>query len=622
MASWSYIDAYISSIPAAQKQNLLNLIYGNVINNEIQTLDQYQSALNIELAQISAGLPTPVFTQYNAPFQSVTNSANYNSMEAQAISALGILYQEANLLDQAIVNYGNVVTGNLSSIEATIANLEKQVDTLELLASNTDGYVTSVYDSFNEANTYRLNRIDTISTSPFTLPTLGFISSVYDAQIVNNMLQLPVSSTNTYNIIGASLENQTPVSGPSVTNSSDLPANINTYDVSNLSSGNGYWVETCDQTSLVQNSSEADLILEIGGAQQMNNIVINPFTRFTFNITSIQYTKNIASGQYFEMIDDPSTTYPIQVNGQTTIEFSPKYADSVKIHIQQQNYSTLRYIEQGSNNTITEIFDVTTGTEIPTTTITDPNNYYFAMTNIMQNLLSIDQTKLTDTNTISVYEFLYGIKTISFNQTQYLKEGIYVSQPYTIPNAGAIGLDTVDTIPNNQSDYNYTSIEYDVLVEYDNIVGSGTPQFVSSFVQNILPANVINIVGEVLDGIYDPGTGLWIASTRFGVSNLSGMVVYQNGILLNPSFYTTYQDPTTNIVTVSINNSQISQAQLNVSFYTISYIPIQAAYIVNLEQHSQAIINLRMFLRSSSPNTMLTPSVDSYSMKFKEYVSH
>jgi hypothetical protein len=274
----------------------------------------------------------------------------------------------------------------------------------------------------------------------------------------------------------------------------------------------------------------------------------------------------------------------------------------------------LRYVQQGVNNTIASIFDLAANQQIPSSQMRDPNSYYFAMTNLMQDLLNIGITKVSDTSTVDVYEFLYGIKSINFSQLQYLNEGIYVSKPYTIPSAGAIGLDTVDSIPS------LTAIEYDVLVEYDDLVSpSGTPQFVSSFAQNILPANVINIEGEVLDLTDDLQTASTSDITRFGVTNLNTVQVFQNNVLLSPSFYTLTKDITTNKVTIKILDSQIAPSQRHISLYTINYQPTTDSYTVNLDRHTQAIISLRMFLRSLSPNAMLTPSISSYSMKFKKY---
>src|SRR5665213_2630725 len=157
MSTWTYLDSYLSSIPAAQKQNLLNLIYGQVLNGSITTTGQYQVALNSLLAQLAPGLTAPTFKQYIAPFQSVTRSPDYNAMETQAISALGILYKECNLLDQAITDYQNVTNGNLDAIEATTANLEAQISALELLSDNTDGY-TSTAVSYTHLRAHETGR--------------------------------------------------------------------------------------------------------------------------------------------------------------------------------------------------------------------------------------------------------------------------------------------------------------------------------------------------------------------------------------------------------------------------------------------------------------------------------
>lgn len=617
MATWTYLDAYVSSIPAAQRQSLLNLVYSDILSQKIQTLADYESQLSKDLADLANGFQAPLFTFRTAPFRSITSSINFNDMEQHAITALDILYKEALLIEDSIKNYSNVITGNLDSIEATVARLEKQVDTLEILAVNAEGYITSVYDSFNEQNTYRLNRVDAVATTPFIIPDIGFIPSTKDAQIIHNSLQLPLNSEQEFRVTAARLENQIPVAS-GVVGSEDIPTEQNAFGLAALLDSNPltYWAQTVDIPTLSNTKAEADLVLDIAGTQQINNITINPFTRFPYQITSISYSKNKQSGIYYEMIDD-LTTYPITIGKETTIQFSSKYTDSIKLHIEQQNYSALRYVAQGSSNTITQIFDVAAGNSVATSALSDPESYYFAMTNIMQDLLDTQKSRLTDTDTVNVYEFLYGIKSINFSQMQYLNQGIYVTKPYSIPRAGAIGLNVVQSI----ADPSLASVEYDVLVEYRDIAGSGVSQFQSSFAQNILPASIDTITGEVLDGTNSLLLSNWKATSRFGVDDVNSIEVFQNNILLDSSFYTlSTPDVDTGRVTITIGDSSISPAQRNISFYTINYIPVQESYVVELDKHDEVIVNLRIFLRSASPNRLVTPSIDSYSMKFKQYV--
>lgn len=625
MATWTYLDAYLSSIPSTQRQNLLNLIYSDVLSQKIQTLAQYESVLNSELTELSTGIPKPAFTLRTATYQSITSSANFNDMERSAIGALQALYKEAVLLEDAISNYNNVIIGHLDSIEATVGSLEKQVDALEILSTNTEGYVTSVYDSFNEQNTFRLNRVDTNSTTPFTIPDLGFIPDSNDAQITDNSLRLPITSNLGFRIGAAFLQNQQPA-GSGVTmvpappvSSDDIPSQENAFSLASLldSDPTTYWAQTVDISTLSSTKAEADLILVLAGTQQINNIFLVPFTRFPYKITSIQYTKNIASGVYYELLDNPGL-YPITVGTSTSIQFADKYADSLKIHIVQQNYSALRYITAGADNTITQVFDVATGQSVPTAELTDPSTYYFAMTHIMQQLLNIEKSKLTDTNIVDVYEFLYGIKTINISQVQYLHDGIYVTKPYPILLAGAVGLNANESVSDP-----LTSIEYDLLVEYDDVLVSGNPpEFVSSFAQNILPTATLVVTGEVLDGTDNAFLSNWSAETRFGVTSVSGVQVFQNNILLSPTFYALTQNSTTKKVTVTIANTAISPSQRNISFYTINYTPTKDAYTINLVRHDQAVVNLRILLRSLSPNRMLTPLVRSFSLKFKKFVGN
>lgn len=559
---------------------------------------------------MAPGLSTPRFTQYIAPFQSVTRSPNYNAMETQAIAALGILYNECNLLDQAITDYQNVTEGNLDAIEATTANLEAQIGALELLSANTDGYTSTVYDSFNESNSYRLTRSQSISSTPFIVPNMGFISPQYDAQIINNQLQLPVIASTPYIISNIALSGFYPLpSTPGVATSSDLPVSTNPYDVSNLLlNPQQYWVETVDINTLFTSTVSSQLTITLAGTQSISNIYIDPFTRFPYTINSIGYTGGLST-----ITPILNLGYPITISTATNITFPSVTADTIILNISQSNYSALRYIEPAYNSTISSLLDIAdNGT--PNSTASVPATYASAMTSIMQNLLNIGAETANATNIINVYEFLYGAKSIELSENKYSNEGIFVTQPYTINNCAAIALNTNDNTPAN------TAIEYNILVDYYNMV-NGSPVFEGSLgTVPILPATE-NSVNEILDGTNNIVLENWTATTRFGTNNLGSIIIYQNGtqIITGSCILTQNQY---GIVTVTIPNNKIPSYIRDTSVFTITYETNVAANIITLPKYSQSVITLQIFLRSITPNTTVSPTVSSYSMQFKAYTGN
>ena len=620
MSTWTYLDSYLSSIPAAQKQNLLNLIYGQVLNGSITTTGQYQVALNSLLAQLAPGLTAPTFKQYIAPFQSVTRSPDYNAMETQAISALGILYKECNLLDQAITDYQNVTNGNLDAIEATTANLEAQISALELLSANTDGYTSTVYDSFNESNSHRLTRSQSIPSTPFIVQNNVFIPAEYDAQIINNQLQLPVISSTPYIISNIALSGLYPSpSAPGVATSSDLPVSSNPYDISNilLNDPTKYWAETVDLNTLFTNTVSSSLTITLAGTQSISNIYIDPFTRFPYNIDSIWYTVNNTSanigGGLSGIIEITDLDYPITISTATNITFPSITADTIILNISQSNYSALRYIEPASTGIISSLLDIADN-GVLSSNATLPNTYAFTMTSIMQNLLNIGAETANATNTVNVYEFLYGAKQIELSENKYSYQGIFVTQPYTINNCAAIALNTTDNIPAD------TAIEYNILVDFYNTV-NGSPVFQESLgTVPILPATEDNVF-EILDGTNNTVLQNWTATTRFGTSNLNSITVYQNGTKVITNSCTLTQNPS-GTVTITIHDSIIPSYIRDTSVFTITYNTNIAANIITLPKYSQAVITLQIFLRSITPNTTVSPTVSSYSMQFKAYTGN
>lgn len=634
MALWTYLNAYLSSIPSSQRQRLLNLLYGQVQSTQIQTVADYEAAFQAEIKQLNQDPTSPTFTLRTQQYRDVTSSANFNDMEQNAIGSLKTLYQEAVLLENAVSNHVAVVDGDLTSIEATVDDLNKQVSQLELLSTNTDGFVTSVYDSFNVDNSNRLTRTDPNANAGFfTDPVLGFIQPAFDAVIDNGALKLPINNEIDFNINAAYLENQDP---PGITTLEQtapsgflIPTQEMQYSLADLLSPqqpNTYWAETVDVTSLTDasgnpiNNAQTDLIIGIAGVQQINRITVDPFTRYPYIITDIQYMKNALSGTWVDLAG--SVAFPITVESSTIIDLPVDiYADTLKIHIQQNNYSSLRYTTTGVNNTIASLYNVATGQQIePPASLTDPNNYYYAMTSSMQTLLGISPSIVNSFNQVNVYEFMYGIQNLAISQLLYSNLGLYVSKAFRITSPGAIGLDVIQTIPN------LTAVQYRVFVQYKDIV-DGVETGNATLNTAILPGSVSVISDttypEILDGSDNDTTniafnGQWFGFTKFPVDLSQPISVSQNGVpMLSGSFNVDPQsDGTVRIWFFSNNN-----VNRNISVFTVSYTPQSSSRVASLAKHDVAYVNLQILLRSISPNRLITPFLTSYSMKFKKFGS-
>lgn len=616
--TWQFLGPYLSSISASQRQQLVNLLNSQVQTGQLQTVAQYQYALTQELAEIAEFNSTPVFTLFPAPYQSITSSANYNSMETQAITALAIAYNEIALLDTAAQNFVQVMEGTLNSIESTLSTLEQQISILEILSNNTDGFVNYITDSFAESTSNTLSRATASSNFPWTITNIGFVSSVYDAQVDNGQLKLPISNTIQYTTALATLANQNPIGSSAIIASGiaagiDNPSLDTAYTVTALLNGET-WAETVDVPNLNIPVAQTDLVLELAGMQQINRIQIQPFTMYPYNITNISYNQNIGSGSTIQIVSSGSSILPITLDQQiVNIDFANIYAQEIILHITQNHYSLLRYIENSQTQTIQQIFNLATGQPISTGSLSDPNNFYYAMASNLQDLLDI-----TSSGTVTIYdtyEFAYGMQAISLQQIQYAPIGIYVSESQTLSNIGAAGLETTQTIASPE----LASIQYDILVQYQDISASGIVTNSASIVYPILPASITIVQGEVL--YTNPDTPYFMIATRFSTTGTSTIVVYQNGSQLPVSYYNITLNSNNQII-IQLSSLYLSLATINTSNFTIDYIPTSSAYVVPFQQHSQAIVNFRIFMQSFDPNKMSTPLIGSWSLKFAEYVSN
>jgi len=602
----------LNSIPAAQRKRLSDLLTAATNRGEVSSAINYEAKLAQELAELESKLGKPQFKLRNAPYRSITNSANLNDMENKAIAALKILYTELASLLSGIDNYSLLSASRLQAVEDAITRLEHTIDTLEILATNSEGYLESIAYSFSEENTKRLLRDDAPSLAPFTLDDLGYLPPTEDAVADNGQLRLPIASSLDYLIGGAQVTNQNPT-GPSSEVSEDIPTEEAQYALAKLIDNNAdtYWAETVQVSDLSVNYAQCDLVLALAGVQQVNRIIIDPFSRFPYKITSITYKRNRNSETSYDVEID----LPILISKRTVIEFAGIYADTIILHLEQTNFSQLRYITQGSMGTIERIIDLANGQDVDVSDLTDPNNIYFAMSVNMRNKLGLTTTQSSDAKVVDVYEFMYGIKTIALNQLKYGQKGIFVSEPGLIELAGAAGLESDEAIDLE----GLNSIEYDLLVDHMDYDDNDELQLEDRRVYNILPSDAEGVTGEVLDGKEDTVAGTWTATTRFPVDLSSAdLVIKQNNVAMSVGFYSVSYD-TNNYATITITNSQIASRNRAASFFTADYTPTESAWAVDFPRHDAVSISLRILLRSLDATKLSTPRIASYSMKFKRF---
>jgi len=249
MSTLNYLNSYLNSIPASQKQKLLNTLFGDINNGKLTSTGEYETRLATGLVALESAIGSPSFKLRKAIKNGLTSSANYNDMEVKAISDLKTLYTEAVLLEQLILDYGQITDANLESIEAAIGRMEKKVDILEILAANTDGYIDSSFNSFEEENTNRLERYQVTNYGPFIVDGPGYLEEEYDAVVENKALKLPVEDEIKYRISAAELQDQLPLGSTALTSGTTLENSA--YSLGKLIDNNPstYWAETVDVTN-------------------------------------------------------------------------------------------------------------------------------------------------------------------------------------------------------------------------------------------------------------------------------------------------------------------------------------------------------------------------------------
>jgi hypothetical protein len=600
----NYLYSYLSSIPSAQRDRLVETLRTEIEQGYISSVTNYEERLIQILSQLNTLTPYPGFIYREQAYRSKISSYNMNDMESKAIADLELLFQEAVLLEQAITAHDSIVAFKLDSINSAMDRLEKEIDAMEILAASTDGTVSVAFDSFADGDTHRLTRNQSgFDLWPFIVDGYDLVPATYDAKVDTGELTLPVRTSRIARLAAATIQNQVPV-GDQAHSLIDTPTQEASFSLAQLldNNANTYWAETVSLETRSTDRATAELVLTLAGPIQANKITLKPFSRYPFKITNIQYKRTNGATAWTDLED---IIYPILLDKDYILRFPYVLVSQIKIFIEQTNLSGYRYIVDNTQTNIKQIFDYATGqmTDIDGDTISNRSVYY-AMSNNMQQLLRVEQDRLLDVDTVNVYQFMYGFKEVLVESDIYYDTGLFVSEGTEVANAGAIGLTTDENIPDK------CYVEYEALVDYyqDN-------SFISRATYNLIPADT-STINEILDGTENTSETSWSCTTRFPVEG--ALILYMNGTLLATSEYST----TTNAngtLTVTIGNATVKNNLRRVSTFTCQYTPQNSAYTVVLDKATSADIKLRILLRTNKANFMITPEIAAYYLRFKKY---
>lgn len=352
-----FLEGFSSILPPSQQERLKNMLdVDKLINGNTAELEAANKAL---LERVGKKQPSMILREQSEQ----TNSDSYNQTMKEILVDLNSLYSESNLLDRIIHNNNKINLSALEQIKTDMKRIERKIESLNMLADNTEGYSSAQMESFINEELRETNRAS--KESLFVDKDGSSISSSMDANIDSTFEALELGNMH---IKGSNLEDKLHVNGNTVAKIEILDqvgegfkSTNSSYNIDkaiDLEDGS-FWgkVILSDEPLKVPKEipiSEHETVTVTGGAickfritlpnpSVISQVSIKPYTEHPMEILSIYYSNN-ENGIFTGNISKYDKNNPIYIDDPWSINFPSVVAKSITFFIRQTNANKNTYI--------------------------------------------------------------------------------------------------------------------------------------------------------------------------------------------------------------------------------------------------------------------------------------
>lgn len=144
-----YLNGFLAILPERQRQRLLAFIRTDASNEGLSEAE-LEAAIRDIIGKLAQGQSIFVATEHTGRM----NSAMFNKMMREIYTDLFTLYNESNLIDKLINNTHQLNASILKNIEKDIAQMERRIDALAIVADYSEGFLSASTDTFIDNSRY------------------------------------------------------------------------------------------------------------------------------------------------------------------------------------------------------------------------------------------------------------------------------------------------------------------------------------------------------------------------------------------------------------------------------------------------------------------------------------
>lgn len=453
-----YLDKFISTMPASQGRQIMEILRNLSDAGTIKTVNEY----NAKLQELSVHLKSveiqPIFKLLQASIGEVIDSERFNAMVKAIRMDLEAGFEEAENIATVLTMHKFLYKMTvLKSLRKAVSELEKNISLYEFFNRDNEGFMDAQFNTFDTADGMATHRTDALAENLYYDDNTGEeIDEEEDAQVdlFGERLVMPSRTSKELNVANVELihdgETSSSIRDVQFTNSSIR----NIIDQRRYT----YWIYPVLSEDISSSGVKLKLRFDLGGIQEFNTLRIEPASPFPMTLEEIIYIGEDGESQTIEIDTTVEADKSFNLGGIT--------ARSVVLTFRQDNHEEAYYYRDDNGNMYARLGEdvdkeepdidrvrrltLELESEIPDTS--------------MREVLGLSSGE--DWQEVQAYQYTFGLDNVRFYLDEYRMRGVFVGQKFTADKPGLIGLRATEvnpTITIGSTNYNQFSFEYSVV---------------------------------------------------------------------------------------------------------------------------------------------------------------
>lgn len=565
----TYLETFRSSVPTVQGRQILNLLQKKKDSGEIRSVEEFKARLTQLTESLLEEEIIPSLKLFLGEAGEVIDSETYNFMLQRINDDLQTAFAEVKTIEEVLAAHNQIVNQvTLKTIQLAINEINERVTLYEFINGSRLGFNKGQFNTFSTTKAASVSRNEDLGKLLYEGLEAGEEALI---DTVGERLTLGYEDNFIAPVQGVTHLFDEEVSA------SEVDVRFKDSRVENIIDGRNdtYWFYNTLLSRPKQDGVVHKLELDLAATQDANFIEIEPAAPHPMILEDITYVRS-------DLLEFSLGIQPVLIKKPVRINFGKVTAAKLKLKFRQYNYVESQFEEHQIDENFYNVVVNDLDQPVDVAPISDHLREILSSDFQLDGLFGVPRNPAAFPKH-KLYQYLIGFDNIRVGFSAYQPRSVYVSSPLSVENPGMVGLNAVETRPQNgltspdSTAYFTGSVEYDIIKE--NFDSNGN--FISAERFPVLPTGVVNVLHERLDLTHKVGASLSnnVGILRFYPDLSQSVKIYRNGTLLTgPGPFDEWDYETTlSQDTPSAENRMVRAAKIAdvapSDIYTVSYTP-------------------------------------------------